>query len=89
VEHVEEQFSGNFLTTFTCAPLVLMTSASPGQGGWHHVNCQPITYWQRRMSEIGYETDEEFTVQAREKAALNGSRWNHFVRSGMAYRRSE
>ena len=88
VEHIEEQYVENFLATFACADLVLMTSAGPGQRGWHHVNCQPVTYWMTKMREIGYVPDEIFTVDCRTQARKNPGDWNHFVRSGMAYRRS-
>lgn len=87
VEHIAEEYVENFLETFACADLVLMTSAGPGQNGWHHVNCQPIPYWSRKMQQIGYLVDEVFTVDCRAQARKNGSEWNHFVRSGMAYRR--
>jgi hypothetical protein len=87
VEHVEERYIPNFLQTFQQAPLVLMTHAFPGQPGYHHVNCRNPEYWVGVMAGIGYRYDEEFTQQARERAAANTSAWNHFTRSGLAFRR--
>lgn len=87
VEHVEEQHVDNFLATFACGRLVLMTHAGIGQAGWHHVNCQRPQYWTEKLAGIGYEVDAELTVKCRDLAAMNREPYNHFVRSGKAYRR--
>jgi hypothetical protein len=88
VEHIEERYVPNFLEAFLMAPLVLMTHAGPGQAGHHHVNCQPTSYWQGAMAAIGYSLDEHLTEQARSLAALNQNPYNHFARSGLAFRRT-
>lgn len=88
VEHVEERFVPNFLPCFAAAELVLMTHADPGQPGYHHVNCQPEAYWRGALAAIGYELDAALTSEARQWAALNDSPWNHFRRSGLAFRRA-
>lgn len=88
VEHVEERFAPNFLETFASARLVLMTHAEPGQAGYHHVNCQPEAYWRGALAAIGFELDPEMTSACRQLAALNESPWNHFKRSGLAFRRA-
>lgn len=85
VEHVEEQYVSNFLTTFRCANLLLMTHATPGQPGYHHVNCQSREYWIERMQSIGFELDEQLTVRCRILAAKTDHDWNQFVRSGLAF----
>ena len=45
VEHVEEQYTQNFIETFKSAKYVAMTFAPKGQGGHHHVNEQSQEYW--------------------------------------------
>ena len=85
VEHVEERYVPNFLETFRCADLVLMTHAEPGQLGHHHVNCQPDSYWIGAMAAIGYRLDQKLTDRARQLAALNRNPYNHFARSGLAF----
>ena len=35
----------NFINDFKLCNYVAMTYAPPGQGGYHHVNCQPKEYW--------------------------------------------
>lgn len=86
VEHVEEQYVPNFLATFQCADLVLMTHATPGQPGYHHVNCQPREYWIDRLAPW-FDLDEQLTVRTRIVAAQTDHDWNQYVRSGLAFRK--
>ncbi len=79
VEHVEEQYIDNLLKTFSYADkYIMMTYAEPGQGGWHHVNCQNEEYWVNRLSQIGFKPDPRLTELAR-KTAQGG----HFARNGL------
>ncbi len=87
VEHVEEGCMPFYLEAFKLAKLVLMTHADPGQQGHHHVNCRTSDYWQGAMAASGYRLDPAMTEKTRELAALNTNQWNHYVRSGMAFRR--
>ena len=58
VEHVEEKYIANFMETFKAASkYILITHATPGQGGYHHVNEQPRDYWLDKFSEIGFAED--------------------------------
>ncbi len=59
VEHVEEQFVPNFMATFKQCRYVCMTHATPGQGGYHHVNEQPADYWITRLQDAGFKHLEE------------------------------
>src|SRR5262245_38306320 len=85
VEHVEERFMPNFLSTFHRAPLILMTHAGAGQQGWNHVNSQPPEYWIGVMAAMGYALDYNLTNQTRALASMNTSPYNHFRRSGLAF----
>lgn len=89
VEHVSELYVPNFLASFKAAHLVLLTHAEPGQQGYHHVNCQPSSYWEGALAAIGYVVDEGLTEQARRLAAMNTDSYNHFIRSGLAFCRSQ
>ncbi len=88
VEHVEEQYMPNFLEAFKEGRYVAMTHAAPGQPGWHHVNCRSADYWIGAMATIGYQLDQDITGKARQYAAMNRDPWNHFIRSGMIFRRA-
>lgn len=66
VEHIEEKFVPNFMETFKKSRYVVMTHGTLGQGGYHHVNCQPMEYWVDKMSENGFTLMEELTEKCRE-----------------------
>lgn len=65
VEHVEAQYTHNFVATFKKCRFILMSFATPGQGGHHHVNEQHEPYWQEKMAEIGYNLDRDETDRMR------------------------
>lgn len=72
VEHVNEAHVGNLLDTITCGRVLAMTHAVPGQGGWHHVNCQPSSYWLSRIQARGLSLDRDATVESRR---IGGDFW--------------
>ena len=85
VEHVEEQYAGHFLETFSLASrYLLMTYAEPGQPGWHHVNCQPEEYWVEKLDRYGFELHPVFTRLAR-----RATREGHFKHSGLVFRKRQ
>lgn len=65
VEHVEEKFIPNFMSTFSKCRHACITHATPGQGGFHHVNEQLSEYWIKKFSENGFALDELKTNQYR------------------------
>lgn len=83
VEHVREEFRDNFLSSFAFCKYVAMTHAVPGQGGHHHVNCQPREYWVEHMSRFGFEFDEELTDQLKELAGKG----THYGNTGLFFRK--
>lgn len=50
-EHLEEDCADALVST-CCAmsDFVLWSAAVPGQGGFRHVNCQPLDYWANRFA---------------------------------------
>lgn len=69
VEHVEEQYCDNFLSTFRSSQkYIMMTYAVPAQEGWHHVNCQPESYWIKKLELYGFQFDPELTRESRSQA---------------------
>lgn len=85
LEHIEERFLLNVLSTLTCGNIIALTHAFPGQQGYHHVLCKEPQYWVGVLAAVGYRLDEDLTKQAKNQAAKNKSEWNHFVRSGMVF----
>lgn len=54
-EHLEEISADAFVHTLTdFSDVVLFSAAYPGQGGTHHINEQPPTYWARKFRIHGY-----------------------------------
>ena len=85
VEHVREEFRDNFLSSFAFCKYVAMTHAVPGQGGHHHVNCQPREYWVEHMSRFGFEFDEEMTDKLKELAGEG----THYGNTGLFFRKKD
>lgn len=73
VEHVDAQYIDNFLLAFTYCKYVCMTFATPGQGGYHHVNEQPEEYWVAAFEKHGFVLDREQTDRMR--ATSKGEPW--------------
>jgi hypothetical protein len=67
VEHVYEKYSQNFINDLKLCKYVAITFAGPNQGGYHHVNCQPESYWIDVFENNGFLYDIEETKILREK----------------------
>ena len=74
-EHIESAFVDNFLQSLTCGKFIVMTHAVPGQGGHHHVNEQPASYWTEALGVRGCLVLEEDTRRVREAASKDGARY--------------
>jgi hypothetical protein len=86
VEHIEEQYLENLLKSLTCGNYILMTHALPGQGGHHHVNCQPPEYWVHHLQRHGFTLLVEDTLRVRRIAAQEEA--IYMARSGLVLGRS-
>ena len=71
VEHVDEQYTHNFLRTFQNCRYVIMTHAIPGQAGHHHVNCQNSQYWINNMNDYGFDLLDDITTRCKELASID------------------
>ena len=81
VEHVEERYCGNFLSTFRYSQkYIMMTYAQPGETGWHHVNCQPESYWIKKLEQIGFQFDPGLTKESRGQAESG-----HYHHKGLVF----
>ena len=68
VEHVEGQFAENFISNFKNCKYLIITHATPGQGGHHHVNEQSEEYWVNLLEKHGLIFDKEETDKIKELA---------------------
>lgn len=54
-EHIEEEFSDNYVDTLcSLSDMVLLSAAPPGAKGHYHVNCQKKRYWERKFLDRGF-----------------------------------
>lgn len=83
VEHLAEKYVQHLLETLTCGRVLAMTHALPEQGGYHHVNCQPIEYWQNHLARFDFALAVEDTARVRRIAEKDGA--IHFQTSGAVF----
>lgn len=86
VEHIEEKFIENLMTTLCQGNYVLITHAVPKQRGWHHVNCQPSEYWIEHFTKRDYNLLKEDSEIIRELANQDGGK--HIARNGMLFKKN-
>jgi SAM-dependent methyltransferase len=54
-EHIEPEFADQYVDNLCgLSDFILISAASPGQGGHYHVNCQPSEYWEDKFIARGY-----------------------------------
>ena len=82
-EHILPEKVGNYVDNLANGKVIAMTHALPGQGGHHHVNCQPSEYWVELLRSRGYELDSGLPVY-REMAGREGTP-NYFAQSGLVF----
>jgi hypothetical protein len=80
VEHVYDTYIPNFMPSYQKAKYVYCSAAPPGQGGYHHVNEQPLEYWYKVFDAYGFDPDFEFMEELR---ATSGDRL--VTRNGMFF----
>jgi SAM-dependent methyltransferase len=86
-EHLPAAVADRYVD-FLCksAPVIVITAATPGQGGTGHVNEQPHEYWIRKFEARGFEHLESVSRNFGEAwAARNVASW--YSRNVMAFRR--
>jgi 2-polyprenyl-3-methyl-5-hydroxy-6-metoxy-1,4-benzoquinol methylase len=63
-EHLSPWLANRFVDLLcNLSPLVIMSAATPGQGGKDHVNEQPQSYWVEKFRRNGYVFDESISDQ--------------------------
>ncbi len=59
-EHLPGRAASSLVEVLTdLSDVVVFTAATPGQGGSHHVNEQPQSYWETRFTGQGFRRDGE------------------------------
>jgi SAM-dependent methyltransferase len=61
-EHLPAQFADHFIDLLAnIARVVILTAATPGQGGTDHVNEQPNGYWIEKFRQRAFRFEERLT----------------------------
>ena len=85
-EHIAPDKVEFYVETLANGRVVAMTHAVPGQGGYHHVNCQPQEYWIQKLSARGY-TLSPLNQMFREVSSRDAT-WNYFSKTGLVFLKS-
>jgi hypothetical protein len=65
-EHLPEAYADRFVNLMCLgSDNVVVSAATPGQGGLDHVNEQPHEYWISKFSQRGYGYDERLSLDWR------------------------
>jgi len=82
-EHISEDKVDYYLETLTNGRVIAMTHAVPGQGGHHHVNCQPSEYWIEKMARRGFGLERSQNYYR--KIAAKDDVQNYFQQTGLIF----
>lgn len=76
-EHLEERHADTLVNNISNHAFmdVFFSAATPGQGGHHHLNEQPHSYWIEKFTERGYVVNDEMTSKIRECAKGTALSW--------------
>lgn len=78
-EHIDAQYA-DMIVENLCknSNKVLFSAAYPGQGGYGHVNEQPMSYWVEKFKKHGFEMNTKKSNLVREKMKRSGvKKWYH------------
>ena len=81
LEHVNESYMDNYMSTFKKAKMIVM-SASP-VGGWSHLNPQKKEYWIDRFTEYGFIYDDKLTRIARKQCVRYPTVFSNYTYHGL------
>ncbi|WP_154018961.1 class I SAM-dependent methyltransferase [Halococcus agarilyticus] len=75
-EHLPEKSADGLVKTLVGAgDTIVMTAATPGQGGTHHVNTQPRKYWIDKFHSQGMTYDEQAVRYLRDHINVEKTTW--------------
>jgi hypothetical protein len=87
-EHIENRYSESLVDTLTnLSDTVFFTAAPPGQGGEHHINEQPFSFWINLFEKKGFNYIHALTQKISEEMKSKNVIW-WVARNLMIFRRS-
>jgi hypothetical protein len=82
-EHILPDKVSHYVETLANGKVIAMTHALPGQGGHHHVNCQPSEYWVDLLDKAGFQVAQFNDIYRH--IAKNDVSFNYFSKSGLVF----
>ena len=79
-----EPREGRLSIRFVIDGMPYPAAAVPGQKGYHHVNCQPTSYWETHLAARGFRSSPEDTAEIQRLAANS----KHIRETGMLFIRA-
>ena len=77
-EHIPFELSSILVSKLAdCSDRIVFSSAPPGQGGVHHINCQPQVFWDDLFTQAQYCIDDAETKRFKDHLGAN---WDMFYR---------
>lgn len=87
-EHLPDMVSDRYIDLLAnLSPVIVFTSAPPGQGGADHVNEQPPSYWATKFQQRGFERAEAISQRWRENWRAAGDVESWYYKNLMLFRR--
>lgn len=87
-EHLPPEIADTYVDCLTrYSDIVIMTAATPGQGGTDHVNEQPNAYWIEKFADRGFDHDPSETKAWRDDWRIHGVD-RHRAKNVMIFRKS-
>lgn len=87
-EHIHEKYEDILIDTITSASDQLaFTAASPGQGGFCHINEKPHRHWIKKIESRGFKHEEKRTYRIRKQ--MKGVKTTKFISKNLLLFRKE
>ena len=87
-EHLPAGTADRFVDLLTrLSNVIVFTAATPGQGGWGHVNEQPQSYWITKFHERRFDLDEVVSGRWQERWLASGEVAGYYCKNLMIFRR--
>ncbi len=87
-EHIPEKYANRYIDLMTkFSDIIIISAATPGQGGDDHVNEQPHSYWQEKFESLGFRLDQSLTEELATEWGKSGTVTSWYYRNLMIFRK--
>ena len=67
IEHIDRKYEDIVLENITRhTNLLIFSAATPGQGGWGHINERPFKYWEKKLNLANFFCEKDKTQEFRQ-----------------------